>query len=117
MFEPTVISARFEDSIMQYPPARPVSAEQFFVTWSCPFRAEDADTEAAPVLIETVRATEPAISTRAKIVVITLSFIVVSFPVPRSFVMIELPPACISGTGGKKGHRLMNYFVVGPRPA
>ena len=44
--QPTVIALRFEDVIVQKPPARPVAFEQSFVTWRAPLRREDADTEA-----------------------------------------------------------------------
>ncbi len=69
--------------IVQKEPAEPVYAEHSFVTWSCPFRPDCADIEVAPMVSETVRATKPATCARAraKIVVIDLNFIVVSFPV------------------------------------
>ena len=41
---PVVAAAGFEDVIVQKDPAAPVYCEHSFVTWSCPFRAECADT-------------------------------------------------------------------------
>jgi hypothetical protein len=61
--------------IVQKEPAAPVYPKQSFVTWRSPFRAEDADTEAAPS--ESLRVTKPATRTSAKTVVITMNFIVV----------------------------------------
>jgi RNA polymerase sigma-70 factor, ECF subfamily len=56
-------------------------------------------------------------------VVGTLNFIVVSFLPLESFVMTEIPPVPIPGTGGKKGHPVLSFFgrigtgmtVEGPR--
>jgi hypothetical protein len=81
-----VIAARFEDVIVQKEPSAPVHCEHSFVTWRSPFRAEGTDAEAAPVLSERARAAKPATSTKAKIVVVTLNLIVVSFP------SVELEP-------------------------
>src|SRR5437660_3482412 len=39
-FVPTSISLRFEDVIVQKPPARRVYREHSFVTWSAPLRGE-----------------------------------------------------------------------------
>jgi hypothetical protein len=36
---------------------------------------------------------------------------------PSSFVMIEIPPAHTPGTGGKKGHPVLVFFVIGFPPA
>ena len=46
-FEPTSISGRFEDVIVQKSPARPQYSEHSFVTWSAPLRGKDADAPAA----------------------------------------------------------------------
>src|SRR5439155_22180592 len=69
-------------------PAWPVYAEHSFVTWRDPcFRSEDADAEATPELSE--RVTKPAASkrARAKTVVITFSFMVVSFRVMAALLL------------------------------
>jgi hypothetical protein len=70
---------------VQEEPGAPVYAEQSLIKWRSPLRPESADTEATPVLTESVRAATPAISTMAgaKIVVKPLNFRV-SFPFQRS---------------------------------
>jgi len=82
-----LIAGRLEDVNVQKEPAWPLYTEHSFVTWRCPFRAEDADTEATPLLSE--RVTKPATSRRAsaKIVVITFDFIVVSFRVMAALLL------------------------------
>jgi hypothetical protein len=41
--EPALIALMFEDVIVQKSPARPVYAEQFFVTWRAPPLWEDSN--------------------------------------------------------------------------
>jgi hypothetical protein len=77
-----VISGRFEDVIVQKVPGMPVFCEHSFVTWRAPLRPEDADTVGAPVLGERIK---PSARAKAKIVVITLKFILMSFLQPARF--------------------------------
>ena len=53
-----MISATFDDVIVQKEPAAPMYFEHSFVTWRSLSRSEDADTEATPVLSARVRATK-----------------------------------------------------------
>src|SRR3954451_18924334 len=74
MFEPDGISARLDIVIVQCPPALPVYAAQFFCIWRCPFRSSEADT-GVPEHNEKIRASARA---EAEIVVVSLSFKIVS---------------------------------------
>jgi hypothetical protein len=66
-----LISTTFEDVTVQkepgMPEAGPVDGEQSLVTWSSPVRSEDADVDAAPVVMA-----------NATIIVKTLNFTDVS---------------------------------------
>src|SRR2546422_11252340 len=46
-FVPTSMSLRFEDVIVQKPPARRVYCEHSLVTWRAPLRGEDSDNDRA----------------------------------------------------------------------
>src|SRR5256885_2392093 len=53
------MSLRFEDVIVQKPPARRVYCEHSLVTWRAPLRREDSDNDRAPSAAATSAAAKP----------------------------------------------------------
>src|SRR5256885_12110750 len=53
------MSLRFEDVIVQKPPARRVYCEHSLVTWRAPLRGEDSDNDRAPSAAATSAAAKP----------------------------------------------------------
>src|SRR5438128_6185969 len=53
------MSLRFEDVIVQKPPARRVYCEHSLVTWRAPLRGEDSDNDRAPSASATSAAAKP----------------------------------------------------------
>src|SRR2546427_12764080 len=53
------MSLRFEDVIVQKPPARRVYCEHSLVTWRAPLRREDSDNDRAPSATATSAAAKP----------------------------------------------------------
>src|SRR3989449_8111755 len=53
------MSLRFEDVIVQKPPARRVYCEHSLVTWRAPLRGEDSDNDRAPSSAATSAAAKP----------------------------------------------------------
>jgi hypothetical protein len=57
-FDPTSIASRFDEVIVQKPPARRVYSEHSFVTWRAPLRGDDSDSDRGDVTCRSALALE-----------------------------------------------------------